>query len=196
MIKVNDEFLENVKHVLFGLQKQANVINDAVVSIVASELIAAYGHEAVVSEESVVDGIRTYLEHAITSGIDSIDEQVAKLIAGTQSVANLKMEAPRIVSCEPISDTSPKRAFRVYILGDKPDVEITAEEGSGAINATARPKVSPDEVTDPNDDFYTRACKLRDAIMPLVSEGVKAEIPDNEFAQALCCAEYYYGYNR
>lgn len=194
MAKVTFDFTENelksVKNVLFGLQKQSNVTNDSVVYYVASQLKSSFNQQWSTDGE-VVELIKKYLDKCINSYMGDDDELTVALIAGKQSLANIKANKPTIVVIEPISETSPKCKIRVNVLGEDPAEEDNTYEAE-LHNPIAKPTIGPDEVYDPSDDFATRARKIKDAILPLIPQGVKEEIPDNEYAQALCCAEYYY----
>lgn len=194
MSAISKETLKAIKECLFGLQKQANVINDAVVVLVAKEL-ANSGYTSFNTSEEVKDVIEKYLQSIITDANVSVNKDFLMLIVGPQGVANIEAVGPKMVYVDKPSVESPKWIFRIHMLGEDAAVEHEAHEGEAAIHVS-KPAVSPDEVYSPSDDFYTRACKIKDAILPMVPDAVKAEIKDNEFAQALCCAEYFYGYGK
>lgn len=185
--EITTEQFENVKHVLFGLQKQANVINESVVTIVTRKLLEIYGADAVMSEDAVAKTIESYLIEARDS--DSVDDLLVMLIAGEQSLQNIKAIGPTYVDVVQPNPESPKVNFRVCVLGEETLVERNSNVGYKSID------VSPSDTSiREDDDFSTRARKIKDCILPSVPDAVKAEIPDNEYAQALCCAEYYYNH--
>ena len=193
MFDLTENQVTNVKRVIFGLQKQANVTNEAVVKIVARGLSEAVGSSCLNTEESVVEGIRGYLQSLVDT-YGTPDDTLVMLVAGEASLANLKAVGPKTVYVNQPNEESPKHIFRINMLGDS-EVDMSAEEGEVSAVPTVKPSVTPDEVYDVDDDFYTRARKIKAAILPIIPEAVKENIPDNDWAQALCCAEYYYGYN-
>lgn len=186
-IKMTERELD-IKKLLFGNQKQANAINDSVVKIVSEYF---YTHES----ELTVDGdlatkMYTMIQN-ITAGERTEDysqDLFLQLVCGPESFATWESGVPFIVTADQPSTESPKYNFRIYPLG----AEVPEEkEEDTSLHIAAKPLVGPDEVYDDKDDFPTRARKIKDAILPMVPESVKKEI-DNEYAQALCCAEYFY----
>lgn len=174
-----------LKKLLFGNQKQANVINDSVVMI-ASEYF--YAHT---TDTQDMSGAMYKLLQEIT-GADYATEAAelfVKLVCGVNSFNTWKAGVPFIITADQPSTESPKYNFRITPLGEEVVPETEPED---KLQITGKPLVAPDEVYDERDDFPTRARKIKEAILPLVPASVKAELPDNEYAQALCCAEYYY----
>lgn len=192
MESISASTLKSVKECLFGLQKQANAINDGVVVAVCKELMKN-GYTSFNSSDEVQEALHELLNKVLAADA-MVDETVMMLICGPQSVANLKATGPKTLYIDKPSTESPKWIFRINMLGDDAVVEHEGEVGSQPI-PVQKPAVSPDEVTSPNDDFQTRADKIRDAIMPMVPDAVKTEVSDT-YAQALCCAEYFYGYSK
>lgn len=192
MESISASTLKSVKECLFGLQKQANAINDGVVVAVCKELMR-HGYASFNDADEVQEALHELLNKVLASDA-TVDETVMMLICGPQSVANLQATGPKTLYIDKPSTESPKWIFRINMLGEDAVVEHEGEVGSQPI-PVQKPAVSPDEVTSPNDDFQTRADKIRDAIMPMVPDAVKTEVSD-PYAQALCCAEYFYGYNK
>lgn len=194
MARITFDFTEQelgyVKDVLFGLQKQSDATNDAVVLYVASQL-KAHKDQPFTSDAQVEELIKDYLQLCADNIMVEDDELFVALVAGKTSLANAKEYKPHYISVEPISDTSPKRKFRVKLMGEEDAIEDNSYS-TDIQSVIERPVVGADSGIDPNADFATRARQIKDAILPLVPDGVKTEIPDNEYAQALCCAEYYY----
>ena len=194
MFDLTENQVTNVKRVIFGLQKQANVTNEAVVKIVARGLVDVAGASVLDSEESVVEAIRNYLQELVNTN-GTMDDTLVMLVAGEKSLANLKELGPKTVYVNQPNEESPKHIFRINMLGES-DIDMSAEEGDYQTPVvTSRPSITPDEVYSMDDDFYTRARKIKSAILPMVPDAVKENIPDNDWAQALCCAEYFYGYH-
>jgi len=189
-IQLSDEQLSNVSHVLFGNQKQASVINKAVVKIVAKGLINVAGDSCLNSQEAIISTAKGYLQKLCDNGFSG-DETFIMLLCGTESLACLKETGPKMVHVNQPNVESPKHNFRVTMLGENPEIDRSAElSDSAASNATALPS-STSCPYEPTDDFPTRARKIKDAILPLCPEVLKHELSD-EYAQALCMAEYYY----
>lgn len=178
-----------VKKLLFGNQKQANVINDSVATIVGSYLDE---HATAVPGAELYQIVYDLItELSKESSLSSDAELFIKLVCGEPSYNILCSGVPFIVTCDQPSTESPKYNFRITPLGEEAPSE---PEASDALAISSKPTVGPDEVYNEDDSFAERARKIKDAILPMVPAGVKSEIPDNEYAQALCCAEYYYGY--
>lgn len=180
-----------IKKLLFGNQKQANAINDAVVSIVTD----LFEKNATPREPGVepYQAMYNFISELTATGHTLSDDEslFIQLVCGKASYETLKSGVPFIVTCDQPSTESPKYNFRITTLGEEAEEE---PDPSTSMHVANKPTVGPDEVYSDDDDFATRARKIKDAILPMVPTGVKAEIPDNEYAQALCCAEYYYGY--
>lgn len=188
--KFTAEQLENVKHVMFGKQKQANVTNEAVVKLIAGDLETCYGSSCLNSEETVKDAIKRYLEETIDGKFNNND-MVVMLIVGEQSYNCMKSSGPRVVSVDNPNPDSPKVLFRVYILGEVPEAQVSSDVTvGGPVLTPAKPSGSVDHSID-QYDYKTRVDMLVKEILPLVPEGVKKELTD-PIAQCLCCAEYYY----
>lgn len=201
MFEITQEQFDNVKHVLFGNQKQANVINEAVVKIVARGLLEISSSTACDSEDAVVTTLTNYFQTLIDNN-QMGNETLVLLTAGEQSLENLRNVGPKVVNVEQPNPESPKFNFRVYMLGEVPDIDRTVT------TTTEQPEIKPLRETgnapyvysednplyDPTDDFPTRVKKITDAILPLVPDAVKRELSDPT-AQALCCAEYFYRNN-
>lgn len=186
MSNFTEEQLEVVKHVMFGLQRQANVINDAVVKIIARGIVNFNGDDSCLASENIfADTVVSFLNKAVADNNVS-DETLLMLIAGEQSLACLKAEGPKMVTSDYISDDSPKRNFRITMLGSASvdnsyDVDIKKPEGP-VLQA-----YDGHELT-----YREQAEKLKDDILPIVPEAMRAEISDNDYMLALCAAPYYF----
>lgn len=195
LFNLSEQQLTNVTHVLFGNQKQANVINKAVVKIVARGLLDVSNSSCLDSEESVIKAATDYLQSLCDNGFSG-SEHFVMLLAGEQSLACLKETGPKMVHVNQPNPESPKYTFRVGMLGEEPDVDNSAElsdtsTGTGILGSSTSASFAECPY-EPTDDFATRARKIKDAILPLCPGVVKTEIPNDEYAQALCMAEYYY----
>lgn len=188
------EELANVKAVLFGNQKQANVINDAVVSIVA-QYLDSVGQD-MQTEELVITGIQDNLRLIAERGVRKEEEVFVQLVAGHKSYCILKEGSPCVVSVNQPNTESPKHNFRILVLGEE-DVEEGVESKDMDFEAGKhfeKPAAAPDEVFDPDDSIAEQTRKLKDAIIPMCPPSVKEELAD-EYAQALYCAQAYFSYN-
>lgn len=198
MVNFSEEHLNNIESCLFGQQRQASVINGAVVKIVARELLVVMGFKTSSSIDEANSQIIAYLHQAENDPNKRCDDSVIMLIAGEQSLANVESGELTTLSVTNISDTSTKRNYRILLDGQEPDIDMSGAEGSAPVSTT---NVSKEGATgigkqDPNADFYTQAKQLLEAIRPLIPDAVKTEIPDNEYAQALVCAQSYFEYNK
>ena len=191
-VQFTEQHLENIKEVLFGNQKQANVTNEAVVKLVARELSVAIGLTDSAGHADIDAAIMKYLEGAITATVQFTDD-VLMLIAGEQSIANRNSGQPCQAYHRQPSEQSPKMMYRIVTFGENADIDNTGEVGGN--NSFSPTPVSTVNKTVENADFYTQARQLRDAILPTVPDAVKAEIPDNEWAQCLVCAKGYFDYH-
>lgn len=191
---ISAEALANVKAVLFGNQKQANVINDSVVAIVAQFLD---GRSVDMStQNSTAEGIYITLKECAEQGLSKENEMFIQLVAGRKSYAVLKDGSPFIVSQNQPNTDSPKYNFRILVVGTE-DTEDEAENGEKEMYTGMkfeRPAASPDEVLCPDDTISEQVRKLKDAILPMCPDAVKSELTD-EYAQALYCASAYFDYN-
>ena len=188
---ISKEQLDNVKHVLFGNQKQANVINDAVVGIVAEGLLEITHSAALDTESNVVEAIKGYLQAKIDGGPGS--DTLVKLVAGEQSFANLSAVGPKTVYAEPISPESPKYNFRIVMLGDQPGIDHEAEARAEqpVLNTSIpyEPGFVPDDVS-----YTAQADYLKNAILPLLPPLIMQELQD-EWKAALVGSQYYFRNN-
>lgn len=191
---ISTEALANVKAVLFGNQKQANVINDAVVAIV-TQFLDGNGVD-MSTQNTTAEGIYTTLKECAEYGLSKENEVFVQLVAGRNSYNVLKEGSPYIVSQNQPNADSPKYNFRIQIVGEEaPDDEV--ESGDKEMYTGMKfekPAASLDEVINPDDTIAEQVRKLKDAILPMCPEGVKSEV-ENEYAQALYCAQAYFDYN-
>lgn len=117
---------ENVKKVLFGNQKQADVINDAVAEDVTAWLKELYGEGCCYSEDGVVKTISQALQDACDPG-EIANETLVKYVAGKKSLENLKNAlGPCVVNVSQPNMDSPKRKFRIHVLGEVPKEDTTS----------------------------------------------------------------------
>lgn len=191
-VEFSERHLQNVKETLFGLQKQANVTNGAVVKIVARELYNAVGLSDSTSPTDVDAAIMSYLEKVIPATVEFTDDALM-LIAGEQSLANRNSGSPCVPYHRQLSDTSPKMIYRITVLGEDAEIDNGGDSNTTPSFKPSVVEVAPDAHS--NADFYTKARQLKDAILPSVPDAVKAEIPDNEWAQVLVCAQGYFEYH-
>lgn len=188
--KFTTEQLENVKHVMFGKQKQANVTNEAVVKLIASDLVSCYGSSCIDTEESVKESIRRYIQESV-DGTLAYNDTILLIIVGEQSYNCLKGSGPKVVSVDTPNPDSPKVLFRVYALGEVPEAEVpTYGLNLGPTLTPANSGVDSSKSLE-RYDYKTRVENLVKEILPLVPDGVKSELSD-PYQQCLCCAEYYY----
>lgn len=192
-ISLTAEHLDCIKQVLFGQQKQANVINDSVVKIVARELAAVVSASNITSIDEADDAILQYLR-GVVAGELQYDEDAFILIAGEVSLANAKSGMPVTVTAEAASETSTKVNYRVSVMGEEAaEVDMSAEAGKPASAMPDLP-ISGEVKKTQVSDFRTKAEQLRAAILPLVPDAVKQELAGDEYAQCLVCAEQYFAY--
>lgn len=176
MANLTENELDNVKRVLFGLQKQANVINQTVVSIVAKELVSAFGEQAVQTEENVINSIKEFLQHAIDTS--NYNEIPLLLMAGEVSKANLDEGGPLIVVVDQPNPESPKHTFRIGKLGEE-NAEVNHEVDAGTSHyGTINNDVDP-------DDIVTQTEVLKNKILAVAPESVVVEFNGNDYAAAL-----------
>ncbi len=186
MARVTD--LENLKKVLFGNQLQANVTNDAVVDIVYRYLT----HNATVivnldtedtAAVTLCDELNTLMQSAAQPTGE--DELFVKLVAGITSYNNLVSGEPAICEVSQPNLESPKRLFRIHLVGTD-DVEEQDRDYSAR-------NVSVTDVTQGVDmsSLEAKAEEIYKKIEPLIPETVKENVKD-KYAQALIAAQAYY----
>ena len=204
MITFSEQYLENVKGVIFGQQKQAGVQNDAVVKLIARELSEKMGVSEISSIDEAHAHIMAYLNGAVNKAVN-YNGDVLMLIAGEQSLSNLESGELVTVTESEASESSTKHYYRILLDGQEPDIDNTGSLGSvpsmdfkseemPSNHIPERERGEGFKRLDPNASFATQAAQLLDAIRPLVPDAVKSEIPNNEYAQALVCAEQYFKY--
>lgn len=216
MGKISSERLGNLRELLFGLQKQASVQNDAVCVIVADELGSIYSADTFDSVEALRGAIHDYVQRCVDGEL-APEPYPFMLLCGEQSYANLQELGPKVVYDEQPSPDSPKVIFRVNMLGqdnaefeheaesdilnDKRGILTPAEMAEGHASETVRETLERrrderDEEMVRNgvaaEGFYTERIKrVLNEIIPTVPKAVMEELKD-EYKAALCCAEYYY----
>lgn len=181
---------DNLKHVLFGNQKQANTINDAVVGIVGKKLLER-GVD-LETESSVAEGIQAVLTEAITNP-GSADELLIRLVAGDISYTNLGCGEVLTVLVDIPNPESPKVVFRIALLDSSMLVKEESVEVKAPFECVEEDDVDVDTKKHPEliDDFVLRVQALKETMLPMVPTAVKNVIAD-EAEQCLCIAEYYY----
>lgn len=189
-VVVSKEKLDNVKRNLFGLQKQANVINESVVKIVAGALADRYSEDVLDDELTVMQRIEEYLNEVITMPADTLrtdkDLQLfIMLTAGEQSYANALQEGPKYVSAEQPSPDSPKCNFRIMMLGTQPEKEDVLEVGRPHSDTST-------EIKGDKFSYRQHAEELKQTVIGIAPQSMKDELGDDEWALALCAAEYYF----
>lgn len=197
-IQFSINHLDNIKQVIFGLQKQANVTNVAVVKLIARELSSTLGFASSSSTEEVGKAIEEYLNKVISKEISDYNEDVVMLIVGEESLANMKSGSPVCLYSEPISDTSPKCIYRIAILGEETAIDNSGELDVAETGSGLGPKVisgvAPNRA-DGSIDFRKMAEDLKHAILPNVPTRVKEDLAGDEYAQCLVCAKQFFAYN-
>lgn len=185
-MEFNEEQLTVVKHVIFGLQRQANVINDAVVKIIARGIANFMGGaECMCDERTFADAVASYLNECVVQGSAS-DPDLVMLIAGEKSLAALNAAGPKIVTCDTVSDDSPKYNFRIAKLGQ------TLADNSYAVKPKKEAVQITGEYVKEDESYRAQAEKLKNDILAVAPEAMKAEINDNDYMLALCAAPYYF----
>lgn len=183
--------LENVKHVLFGNQRQANVINEAVTFIVAGTLSELRGKESLDSEQSVVMSINSYLQEAVDGNIVP-DETFILLTAGTQSLQCLKSDGEKMASAENPDPESPKYLFRIHLVDDAEQSDIsrptqfTVRTGDRPVLPESDNKFSVGETAQQKVDRLTKE------LSELCPEAVMQELGGDAKSAAIFVAEAYY----
>lgn len=192
--------LENVKHVIFGLQKQASVQNDAVCIIISREITKHMTASALETQDSFIEACKEYIQRCIDGKIEP-DENAFMLLCGKDSLSALGVPGPRVVDIIQPSIESPKLLFRVGKLGETAHTALSGDTSANAHEADTTSSVDStsthreiDVHINETDSFAVKAEKLKNLILPCVPEAVKTEIPDNEYAQALVCAEAYFDF--
>lgn len=179
------EEYDALKHVLFGNQKQANVINDAVVGIVGGKL-KELGNSWD-TEDAAIEVIKNILNDAINAP-STVDEDLVKLIAGEMSCNNLHADDVMVLTVEQPNPESPKHNFRIIIFGSEEQIRQPDTTETAGIHMV--PDV-PTSSEPKDDDYVARVKEIKDKLLPLVPTAIKKVLID-ETEQCLCIAEYYY----
>lgn len=180
---------DDLKRVLFGLQKQANAINDGVVEIVAMVLDKLGADRS--SEEACVNSIKETLEKILRSEVSREDVLIKVFVILTAGVCSwdvLDECVPATVLVNRPSQDSPKFIFRVTNISES--MSLFDEQTEIEIKQSQPPTVETTML--PSETFAGQAKRALDSILPCVPNAVKQEIPGNVWAQALCCAEAFY----
>lgn len=192
---MTDRELE-VKKLLFGNQKQANVINDAVATIVCRTFYNLPPEDRAGNDlnEQMYAAIQATVSF-ITSGekVSPDGRTFIMLTCGADALALLSSGTPYIVNMWQPSIESPKWNFRIAPLGVNEQVEEESHDESAPVG---KPLVGPDEVYSDNDSLAQRVEKIKNAIVPMAPQSAMAELGNDEYKVALCYAEYFYGYGK
>lgn len=185
---------EVVKAVLFGKQKQANVINDGVVAIVGKGIAeATSGSSVLESEPAFIDAVESFLKTCVETG-RPVNSMILMLLGGEQSLLCLQNEGPKTIICESAGPDTPKYHFGICMLGSMPETAPAEIEGESA-PVDDRPKFTQEEQKKFEDMSYAAQCDyLIQKITPLVPEAVKKEL-SVPAEQALVGAQWYFKNN-
>lgn len=187
-IDLSEQQVDNVKHVIFGNQKQANVQNESVVKIIARALTKEFGESCLNTEADVVESIRKLLLGCIDNGTASCDSNLIMLIAGEKSLANLEAMGPKTVIVNQPNPESPKFTFRIAMLGEDPDVDMEAEVGD--VKAGASSAITYD-VNASDLTLKERALCIKEQLLAVAPSATKAEVQDESLV-ALLTAEAFF----
>lgn len=188
---------EVVKDVLFGKQKQANVINDGVVAIVGRGIAEATSGDAALSSElNFVDAVQSFLQTSVDNG-KPVNAMILMLLGGEESLLCLQEEGPKTIICESAGPDTPKYRFGICMLGASPEPSPKSlGMGTGSFDGMMNPPESaPVGEFKPEDMSYTAQRDfLIKAIVPLVPEAVKEEL-SSPVEQALVGSQWYFKHN-
>ncbi len=199
--------VENVKHVLFGLQKQGNVINEALCDDITNFICEQLGGEACSSEDSVIDSIKQ-LGQDVIDGTHELPDWFIKYVMGTQSFNNLKTShSPLVMSAERSNPESPKMNFRILVLGELPEesAESTLRTATGGFTVTG-PEVSHQdmgatlktELPNSKSEHMETARERVDRLVRTLSRLCPIEAAkelDSDIERALYVSEFYFKNN-
>lgn len=182
---------ENIKKVLFGNQRQADVINDAVVNFIGN-FIVDNNVGSIANEGAVIDTISEYLSRCIDRP-EIANELVIRFITGDMGYANLKSGAPLSLSVEKPNPESPKVLFRIVVFGNAPgtSTKTSTPTFTGEVVGESTASTTVNKKVEGTETFAERAERIKNEILSIVPCEVRREVTD-EYAQALCCAEFYY----
>lgn len=187
IIMLTPEQCNNVKHVIFGNQKQANVTNEAVVKLIAREIVKEEPSCQMSTEVDVMTAIQHILERWIQNGYDAVEtdeETFVALVAGEVSLSILRSDGPKYVNVSQPSPDSPKYNFRIYRLGEgEPEVDMSAEMSSSRPTYTMA-SGSGIDVENNRQDIVAWTEELKNKIISVAPESVVHEF-NNDYAAAL-----------
>lgn len=177
---VTPEVLEIATHVLFGNQKQANVQNVAVASIVVEEVAKECGANSVSSESTFVTSVTEFLNRCATNAVTQSQYLACKLLVGVKAVDVLTSGQPVEIVAESAGDNTPKYYFFVH----------TKEEVK-EVTHYVRACASADDTSEVIDDsIQGKVDAMRDKLITLVPDVIKAELNNNDYACALWATQY------
>ncbi len=186
---MNTVEFDSLKRVLFGKQKQANAINDAVVTIVGDILKERAGCSWQ-CEDDVVTLIVNELNDAIANA-DTADRLFVQLVAGVDSYTNLTLDDVLMLVAEQPNPESPKYIFRIKVFGDV-DVAENAAEMEDADNSVHTTSVQHSSgIQETPDSCVARVNKVKRELLAVVPSGLERYLPD-ESDRCLYVAETYY----
>lgn len=183
-VNLTEEQLLNVRHVVFGNQKQASVQIEAVVQMIAIGITEASNEHACDSEESFAQACADYLQTLIDNNQSGNIELVC-LLAGVKSLEVLNTPGPKVLKVDQPNPESPKYTFRVYPLGQVPEsMDVTANVSTGMFYQTG----ATDNSEYTTEDMMQYAIAIKDNLLKICPDAIKKELSDNEWAQALVAA--------
>lgn len=185
-ITLSENAVENVKHIIYGNQKQANVQNESVVKLIARGVVAKHGDSALATEDSAIKAITDLLQAAIDT--NDYDETLIMLIGGEVSLANLKADGPKVVVTNQPNPESPKMTFRIAKFGDTADTDMSAEVKPDPAKTLPSDVITGPDIQPPKAfrDIVHETEKLKDAIIKVAPASVLEQFgPGNEYAAAL-----------
>lgn len=180
------EKIECVKKVLFGNQKQADSINDAVCGLVVDYL----NSKGLDTNLDSIDTAATAIESAIRKFIENPTQDVnaaifIKLTTGERGYSNIMSGEVITLEVYTPNPDSPKHYFVARVFGDDAaavPVDLHSAEGVA--------KAVTEEASDIND-YKTYVQDLKKKMIPLVPSVIKEALSD-ENEQCLCIAQYYF----
>lgn len=189
LVNVNASAFENVRHVIFGKQKQASVQNDAVVRIIASTLLSKVGSDSLLTENSVITAVTQYITDTI-NGDTKLDEVAVSLILGVNAMKRIKsLEKNLEVCCEQPNPESPKIRFYLTTSApvDKSEVmeAMTDEEFAMKMNPPVRSTESRDL------SLREQAEIIRDKLLEVASPVTASEIDDDNLTAIYTSRAYF-----
>ncbi len=197
LVELTPERLDNVKHVLFGNQKQANVINDAVAQIVAEGVAELTDVGSLDSEDFFIGAVYDLLTNVV-NGTARMPEKLMALICGYESVKFYNESGPKIVTKDIPNPESPKVLFRIYPLGandaSTENKKVVAGESGTEITHTVK-EMPPEVKVTRDENAYEHVQVLISKLAPLCPSAPARELGGDKILCALYASEYYFSSN-